>query len=106
MNDDYKPPVTDATVLPFNKSQRVFVPEEAAEDDQTMIVDVEPEPAKFIAVLDDEKSTEVKYEGFLVATGQFAGFADEAGIIQGLIPLSQLKYIKPDSRVDEDQVPF
>lgn len=112
-NDNDKPDTT-GTVVPVDtvdairarlkaedSGKRVFVPQEQPEE---LEIDVEPEPISFIASLID--GSEVKYEGFLVATSVFAGFANQDGIIQGLVPMNQLRYIKPESQVDEDQVPF
>lgn len=95
-NDNDKPPVTDATVLPFNKSQRVFVPEEASAEDE-QVVDVELELPEFEATLFDGSVS--KFEGYLIGTTAWVGFTDEAGTLQGLLPLTTFRQIK---RVDLD----
>lgn len=61
--------------------------------------EIPPEQEFEVALLGDTRaggpSATLNYKGYLVATSVFVGFADEDGIINGLIPLANVLYVKP-----------
>lgn len=70
------------------ETSRVFTTSDAAAPEQAL-----PEGTTFAVTLkgpDGQAGEVVLFDGYLVATSVFVGFADEEGIIKGLVPIDNV----------------
>jgi hypothetical protein len=51
-------------------------------------------------VAPDGTLTVLNYTGFMVATSVFVGFADEVGLLQGIVPMDRLVYVTPAEELE------